>query len=337
MPSKGVTPNSMPQVSVIVPNYNYSRFLSQRLGSIQQQTFTDCEFILLDDASSDDSVQLLESFARKHQCQLICNAQNSGNLFKQWNKGIGLATGKYVWIAEADDYADPRFLETLVGRLEQNPQCGIVYCNSLRVDSNNSIVELVRPTMFGIDFSRWQHDFISNGREECSRYLLRENTIPNASAVVFKRELYEAAGRVDESLDYGCSDWKFWASLLLRSDIAFVAEPLNFFRVHKNTTRARARVWECSLPGSLEVMKYIVGSMDVPRDALEDLHARIAIGLLYALITERPTISAIARVRKLTSELHFGFSMRAAQGVATGLFEALGERLRGTPRQRTRL
>jgi glycosyltransferase involved in cell wall biosynthesis len=324
----------MPQVSVIVPNYNYARFLHQRLGSIEQQTFTDYEFILLDDASTDDSVPLLESFARKHQCRLICNSQNSGNVFKQWNKGLSLATGKYVWIAEADDYADSRFLETLVGRLEQNPQCGIAYCNSLRVDSNNSIVELVQPTMSGIDLTRWQHDFVSNGREECFRYLLRENTIPNASAVVFKRELYEAIGQVDEGLK-GCSDWKFWASLLQRSDLAFVAEPLNYFRYHKNTTRARASFWSASLPESLEVMKYIAGSMDVPRDALEDLHARIAMVLLgmLVLITERPTISDVVRIRKLTSELHFGFSVRAVQGVAKGLLEGIGKRLRGSPRQ----
>lgn len=326
----------MAKVSVIVPNYNYSRFLDQRLGSIEQQTFTDCEFILLDDASTDDSLQVLESFAEKHRCPLICNAQNSGNVFKQWNKGLGLATGKYVWIAEADDYADHRFLETLVGRLEQNPQCGLAYCNSLRVDENNIILELVRPTLFGIDLERWQHDFVNSGHEECFRYLLRENTIPNASAVVFKRELYEAVGKVDESLKGG-GDWKFWASLLQRSDLAFVAEPLNYFRVHKNTTRARARVWAASLPESFEVMKYIASSMDVPRYAMEDLHARLATAMLVALLSERPTFSEMAHVRKLIAELQFGFSVRAAKGVVKGLLQAVGEHLQGIPRQRTRL
>jgi len=83
----------MPKVSILVPNYNYARFLDQRLGSIERQTYRDFEVILLDDASTDDSVQILKRFAREHHCQLVCNEHNSGNAFKQWNKGLNLATG----------------------------------------------------------------------------------------------------------------------------------------------------------------------------------------------------------------------------------------------------
>jgi len=115
----------MPKVSIIVTNYNYARFLDQRLGSIDRQTYRDFEVVLLDDASTDESVPVLERFARQHQCRLVRNDRNSGSPYKQWNKGVRLAAGQYVWVAEADDYADERFLEVLVGRLEQNPQCGM--------------------------------------------------------------------------------------------------------------------------------------------------------------------------------------------------------------------
>ena len=70
--------------------------------------------------------------------------------FKQWNNGLKLATGQYVWIAEADDYADERFLEILVDRLEQNPECGMAYCNSLAVDASSHIIELVQPSMYDV-------------------------------------------------------------------------------------------------------------------------------------------------------------------------------------------
>jgi glycosyltransferase involved in cell wall biosynthesis len=324
----------MPKVSIIVPNYNYARFLGQRLGSIETQTYRDFEVILLDDASTDESVEVLEQFARRHQWPLICNERNSGNVFKQWNKGIRLAKGQYVWMAEADDYADKRFLEIMVGRLEQHPQCGLAYCNSFRVDGADRIVEMVRPTMYDIDLGRWQHDFVNSGQEECVRYLLRENTIPNASAVVFKRELYDVVGGADEN--FGLSaDWKFWASLLRISDIAFVAEPLNYFRVHAKTTRARARLW-AGISEALQVMKYILNSMSVPKDALEDLHARLVIITLYSFI-ERPTISDLERVRKLAAELQFKFSMRAARGVVKTVLQSIGCRLRGVAQQRTRI
>lgn len=127
----------MPKVSIIVPNYNYALFLGQRLGSIETQTYRDFEVILLDDASTDESVEVLEQFARRHQWPLIRNERNSGNVFKQWNRGIWLAKGKNVWMAEADDYADKRFLEVMVGRLEQHWQCGLAYCNSCRVDDSD--------------------------------------------------------------------------------------------------------------------------------------------------------------------------------------------------------
>jgi glycosyltransferase involved in cell wall biosynthesis len=325
----------MPNVSIIVPNYNYARFLDQRLASINKQTYKDFEIILLDDASSDDSVRLLQQFALEHCCRFERNEHNSGNVFKQWNKGIGLAKGRYVWIAEADDYADERFLEILVDRLEQSPGCGLAYCNSLRVDDAGNIVEMVRPTLYDVDLTRWQRDFVGNGREECVRYLLRENTIPNASAVVFKRELCNRVGGADETLALS-SDWKLWASLLRLSDIAFVAEPLNFFRVHAGTTRARARPW-FGLPEALQVMKYIVDTVDVPQDALEDLHARLAIIILYAFAQQRPTATEFARVKSLAAALQFKFSNRAASSFIRSMLQSIGCRLRGVPQQRTRL
>lgn len=317
----------MPKVSILVPNYNYARFLDQRLGSIERQTYRDFEVILLDDASTDDSVRILKRFAREHDCQLVCNEHNSGNAFKQWNKGLKLATGQYVWIAEADDYADERFLETLVGRLEQNPECGLAYCNSSAVDASGHIIDLVRPTMYDVDLTRWQRDFVGSGREECIRYLIRENTIQNASAVVFKRELCSVVGGADESLKLA-ADWKFWASLLCVSDLAFVAAPLNCFRTHGSSVRAKTRTW-MHITEALQVMKYIVDKLDVPRDALEDLHARLAVVLLHAYITQRPSAADLARVRELVRRLQFGFSLRATSGFTKQVLQAITQRLHG--------
>ena len=317
----------MPKVSILVPNYNYERFLDQRLGSIERQTYRDFEVILLDDASTDDSARILRRFVREHDCQLVCNEHNSGNAFKQWNKGLKLATGQYVWIAEADDYADERFLETLVGRLERNPECGLGYCNSSAVDASGHILNLVRPTMYDVDLTRWQRDFVGSGREECIRYLIRENTIQNASAVVFKRELCNVVGCADESLKLA-SDWKLWASLLCVSDLAFVAAPLNCFRTHGSSVRAKIRTW-MHITEALQVMNHIVDKLDVPRDALEDLHARLAVVLLHAYITQRPSAADLARVRELVRRLQFGFSLRATSGFTKQVLQAITQRWHG--------
>src|SRR5215472_5279718 len=123
-----------PKVSVVVPNYNHARFLRQRLGSIVEQTYQDFELILLDDCSTDDSRTILEEYMHDARVRLEFNQTNSGNAFKQWNRGMTLAQGEYVWVAESDDYADPQLLERLVTVLDANPAVMLAYCRSWRVN-----------------------------------------------------------------------------------------------------------------------------------------------------------------------------------------------------------
>ena len=83
---------------------------------------------LLDDCSTDDSRSLLSSYADDPRVRIEFNEVNSGSTFKQWNKGVGLARGEYVWIAESDDYADERMLERLAAVLEAEPKVAFAYC-----------------------------------------------------------------------------------------------------------------------------------------------------------------------------------------------------------------
>ena len=101
-------------VSVIVPNYNHARYLRKRIDSILWQAYQDFELLLLDDCSTDSSREILTTYANNPKVRLEYNAQNSGSVFKQWNKGVRLTGGRYIWIAESDDFSDPEFLARLV-------------------------------------------------------------------------------------------------------------------------------------------------------------------------------------------------------------------------------
>src|SRR6266404_1554100 len=233
---RGLLPDPMPNVSVIVPNYNHARFLRQRLDSILAQSFQDFELILLDDCSTDDSRTILEEYARDPRVRLEFNELNSGSPFKQWNKGVGFAQGRYVWIAESDDYADPRLLERLVPLLDSDPAVTYAYCRSWRVTEGD------QPDGFGdfylthLDPSRWTTDYYADGHDECRDYFIHQNAVPNASGVVFRRDIYERVGGADESLRL-CGDWKLWAAMALTGKVAYIAEPLNFFRFHNRSVR----------------------------------------------------------------------------------------------------
>lgn len=226
----------MPQVSVLIPNYNHARFLDKRLQSVLNQTFRDLEVIYLDDASTDNSNEVAHTYAFDARLRFINNVVNSGSPFKQWNKGVREAKGKYVWIAESDDYADERLLERLVGVLELNPNVGVAYCQSRCVNEENEELGTMEWWTRDLNPTRWKDDFRNDGRDECARFLARKNTLPNASAVVFRREVFLEAGGADETMRV-CGDWMCWAKCLLRSDVAFVAEPLNFFRTHSASVR----------------------------------------------------------------------------------------------------
>lgn len=266
---------TIPRVSIIVPNYNHARFLKKRLSSLLAQTFADFELIFLDDASTDGSRAVLEQFAEDPRIRTILNTTNSGNPFKQWNKGIREARGELIWIAESDDYADPRMLTALVARLDANPSNGVAYCQSLEVDDENNVGRTLDWVTDPLGPVRWKSDFNNSGLDECKRYLLVANTLPNASAVVFRRKLYEEIGGADESMML-CGDWLVWAELLGKSDVSYVAEPLNYFRQHNSTVRAQRIGSLLFIFERYRIMAAITKFAQVPESILEPACQKMA-------------------------------------------------------------
>ena len=225
-----------PKVSVIVTNYNHAPYLVERLESILDQTYNDLELLILDDASTDDSFRILTRYYSKPRVKILMNAVNSGAAFPQWNRGIHLAKGEYVWIAESDDSADPHLLETLVPLLDENPSLGVAYCQSRIINPESHEVGDSLNWTSDLDPTRWKADFINNGKDEIRNYLIYKNTIPNASAVITRRSVLKEVLPVDTSFQL-CGDWMHWGKLLLQTDLAYVAEPLNYWRLGSSNSR----------------------------------------------------------------------------------------------------
>lgn len=259
------------RVSVVVPNYNHARFLSARLDSILAQTFSDFELIYLDDASTDDSATVWARYEREARVtHIVVNAQNSGSPFAQWNRGVLLARGEFVWIAEADDVADVRFLERLVTVLDANPNVGVAYSQSNLIDDEGRIWGSAYAYNENMNDAakRWQTNFVNAGKSEVANFLARHCTIPNASAVVFRRAVYNAVGGADVRYRLG-GDHLLWTKMLLQSDVAFVAEPLNEFRRHTGTVRQTAYRDGTNLVEGYQIAAFIREQVSVPRAVWE--------------------------------------------------------------------
>lgn len=260
----------MPTVSVIIPNFNHSRFLQQRIDSVLKQTFQDFELILLDDCSTDDSRSILSQYVNDPRVRFEFNEVNSGSTFKQWNKGVGLAGGKYVWIAESDDYADERLLEKLVAVLESDPAATFAYCQSWRVINNDQLDGFADFYLDYLNKGRWRSDFRVDGHAECQTYFVCANTVPNASAVVFRRAVYERVGGADESLRL-CGDWKLWMAMALEGKMAYLGEPLNYFRWHDKSVRNTSNRGALDVAESLKVVHWILDQVTPSDEVLNGM------------------------------------------------------------------
>jgi glycosyltransferase involved in cell wall biosynthesis len=226
-------PRTELSVSVVVPNYNYARYLELRLRTIFDQTLRAHEIIILDDASSDGSMELIEDMAATSPvpCRIVRNERNSGNAFAQWAKGLAEARGDLVWIAESDDYCEPTFLERLVP-LFDDAQVVLAFTDSVMVDarggSAGSRYRDYHRTMHG---ERFDASFTIPGTELLNQCLFVNNVIPNASAAVFRRE-----AMLDDLSDLAryhfSGDWWFWINVAQKGRAAYLDEPLNYHRRH---------------------------------------------------------------------------------------------------------
>ncbi|MDF7810190.1 glycosyltransferase [Hymenobacter sp. YC55] len=209
------------KVSVVIPNYNHASFLQQRIKSVLDQTYQNLEVIILDDCSSDSSRDILELY-REHPkvSYIVLNEVNSGTTFKQWQKGIELARGEWIWIAESDDWCEPTLLETLIKGIDES--CSIAFCQSLVVHNNGDIFWNTRADRFNQILAG--DDFIANK-------MLLGNAIINASMCIFKKDCYYKISPYFTSYKF-CGDWLFWIEIALQGKVYSSGKILNYFRKH---------------------------------------------------------------------------------------------------------
>jgi len=230
----------MIKVSVILPNYNHAQYLPKRIESILNQTYQNFELIILDDCSTDNSRELLEVY-RNHPkvSNLVFNEKNSGNPFYQWYKGIKLSKGKYIWIAESDDWAEPDFLENLVPVMEQNPSVGLAYSNSI-IEINDVVTDdfaTVKNKRY--QTSHWAEPYLISGADEIRQFLLRDCTVNNASAVLMRRELLLDIFPIHELFRFS-GDWYCYLRIAAVADVYYTNKSLNHYREHKSNTSKSA-------------------------------------------------------------------------------------------------
>ena len=202
------------KISVIIPNYNYARYLDQSIQSVLEQSYDNLELIVVNNGSTDNSLEILEKY--KHKIRLI-NQPNLGQSGAR-NSGLSLASGELIAFLDADDFWEPTKLEMQSVLIHDDTQ--LVYCGILPFkDSENENLSSVLPRYKG----------------HCASYF---TDFPGASIVLsgestalFSRDLLLKVGLFDAELN-STAGWDFFRRCSRLTNFDFVSVPLVNYRLH---------------------------------------------------------------------------------------------------------
>jgi len=225
------------RVTAIVPNFNHARYLPQRLDSILAQTYPLVDILVLDDCSGDDSRSVIDSYVKRfpERIRAVYNTENSGNVFRQWQKGHSLAKGDLVWICESDDFCEQTFIERTINAF-RDPSVMMAFG---RIQFANSQGEYFA----GLDHYRedsepgiWEVRVTRPAAEWFRGGFGVKNVIANVGGSVWRR--FEISDQVwEEARSYKImGDWYLYSVIAGGGQIAYEPSAVSYFRIHESNT-----------------------------------------------------------------------------------------------------
>jgi glycosyltransferase involved in cell wall biosynthesis len=220
----------MPTISVIVPAYNAERTILETLTSVQQQTFSDFELIVINDGSTDQTLELLNTVNDR---RLKIFSYPNGGLSVARNRGITQATGEFIAFLDADDLWTVDKLELQLTAFQQHPEAGVVYSWNYYMDEEGkSCCEPDEPILF---------------TGNVYAHLLVGNFIVNGSNCLIRRQAIESVGEFDPEVA-GAADWDYWLRLAARWSFVVVPKPQVYYRGSSRSMSANVEFMErCNL------------------------------------------------------------------------------------------
>jgi glycosyltransferase involved in cell wall biosynthesis len=252
-----------PLISVVMTSYNHERYVSQAIESILNQTFPDFELIIVDDASTDRSREIIEAYKKRDfRIRIVYHDSNKG-ISKTANDGFEIARGKFVALMNSDDLWTPEKLEKQICILQQNPDL-IVWSDASIIDANgNETGQLFTQMQKAIQ--RQKSGFIF-------RELIRSNFICGQSTI-FETKIARQI-KFDTRLSYA-NDYKFMIDISKHHHFYFIPEPLVKYRIHgQNSILKNREGWERDhfIISKYAIKKY--GS-EIPNDFKAKLYRKI--------------------------------------------------------------
>jgi len=208
--------NKEPLVSVVMPVYNRQEYVADAIESILSQTFTDFEFIIVDDGSTDHSLDIIESFVKKDNRIRVVKNNNNIGVAKTRNIGIELAKGKYIAFMDSDDVSHPDRFQRQVSYLENNPEIFVLGTSYAIINSTGEVISTHQTKLSPIEV-RWA--------------LISKSAIVNPSTMS-RNEIFKVHGFQHLEMK-AASDYDLWNRVCDKFNIENLPDVLIYFRDHK--------------------------------------------------------------------------------------------------------
>jgi cellulose synthase/poly-beta-1,6-N-acetylglucosamine synthase-like glycosyltransferase len=215
-----------PRVSVCIPTYNYAELLPRAIESVLEQTFDDFELLVYDDASTDETVEVMQRYLEDPRVTLVVQEQNQG-LFANFDQSASQARGEYIKYLCADDWLDRRFLERTVPVLDAQPAAQLLTTAHWHVDYEGQL--------YAAQVAPFGSGPIDSADHAALQLALWGNVVGMPTNTLIRRSALEAVGGFDAHYAPG-ADVHLWLKLLALGDLAWVPEKLCYWRIHRRHT-----------------------------------------------------------------------------------------------------
>lgn len=206
--------------SVIVPLYNKAQYIKRTIESVLHQTYSDFELIVVDDGSTDDSLEMAKSVVGSNKEKCIVIAQANSGVSCARNEGVALSKGKYVCFLDSDDWWEPRFLEEINRLIESYPDAGLYGTGFYLVKNGRKKIAPI-----GVEAG-----FVKGYINYCQVYAETMCMPISSSSVVIPKDIFDSSGRFRSGITLG-EDFDLWIRITLKYPVVLLNRPLsNYFQ-----------------------------------------------------------------------------------------------------------
>ena len=269
--------NLVPEHSVtaVIINYNNSKTLLKRLKSVYNQTVSPNEVIIIDDCSTDNSVEIIEDYINckkdkiKIKTRVIVNSTNLGSGYYNWINGIELANTDFIWIAEADDYCELNFIEVLLPKFK-DLSISISYCKSIFINKNNQSIWTIDKYLD----EKWKNSFTLATSKLVKHKWGHLNIIPNVSSCIFRKPDKQHLETIQKYLNNNVKlviDWMFYLLISKNSSISYSVDTTNYYFVYENSVSQKIQKTSQYLNEHMIMAEFIIQHFNIDMKHIKQL------------------------------------------------------------------